>query len=304
MTDFLGTKDIRNLCRALDIRPSKKRGQNFVNDPGTVRRIVAGAEIAPNDVVLEIGPGLGSLTLAALETGAKVIAVEIDSRLAQALPDTVASHEAPVENLRVICADGLTITSVTELVGTSEWDEPRILVANLPYNVATPLLLHYLEVLPQIERAMVMVQAEVAERLVAKVGDDAYGAPSVKLAWWGRASRAFGVSRQVFIPVPNVDSTVVHFHREPPQLFLGSEQLDAKTMESLRRRTFEFINAAFGMRRKTLRQSLSKICGSSVAAAELLEKAGINPGNRAENLTVEDFARIAHTELSGTVGTL
>lgn len=296
MTELLGTRDIRELCQVLGIRPSKKRGQNFVTDPGTVRRIAAGASLCPAEVVLEIGPGLGSLTLALLETGARVVAVEIDSRLAAALPGTVRVHEGSVENLHVICADALSLDSASRLVQDTGWPPPAALVANLPYNVATPLLLHILEIMPEITRALVMVQAEVADRLVARVGDPAYGAPSVKLAWWGRARRAFAVSRQVFIPIPNVDSAVVEFHRRPPRLFPGAESLSVPELESLRRRSFAFINAAFGMRRKTLRQSLAKLCGSPTAAAGLLEKAGIDPSQRAENLEVADFAYLSRVE--------
>lgn len=296
MTELLGTRDIRELCQILGIRPSKKRGQNFVTDPGTVRRIAAGVSVAPGEVVLEIGPGLGSLTLALLELDARVIAIEIDPRLAAALPTTVRAHEGRVENLHVLCADALSLDSTSRMVPDSGWSLPVALVANLPYNVATPLLLHTLEVRPEISRALVMVQAEVADRLVATVGDPAYGAPSVKLDWWGRARRAFAVSRQVFIPIPNVDSAVVEFHRQPPRLFPGVESLSVPELESLRRRSFAFINAAFGMRRKTLRQSLAKLCGSPTAAAGLLEKAGIDPSLRAENLEVGDFARLAQVE--------
>ncbi|NMX04025.1 16S rRNA (adenine(1518)-N(6)/adenine(1519)-N(6))-dimethyltransferase RsmA [Mobiluncus mulieris] len=302
VTELLGTRDIRELCLALDIKPSKKRGQNFVTDPGTVRRIAAGASLSSAEVVLEIGPGLGSLTLALLETGARVIAVEIDSRLAAALPTTVRVHEGLVENLYVSCADALHLDSTSRVMTDTGWPPPVALVANLPYNVATPILLHILEVMPEINRAQVMVQAEVADRLVARVGDSAYGAPSVKLAWWGCARRAFGVSRQVFMPIPNVDSTVVEFRRESPRLFPGVESLNASEMEALRQRSFEFITAAFGMRRKTLRQSLARLCGSPDTAAGLLEKAGIDPGLRAENLGVADFAYLARVESTEMVG--
>lgn len=302
MTDLLGAKEIRELCRTLEIKPTKKRGQNFVNDPGTVRKIAAEAGIIPGDVVLEIGPGLGSLTLALLERGAKVAALEIDSRLARALDATVEAHQAPTQNLRVICTDALTVSSA-ELAKTTQWPVPQILVANLPYNLATALLLHSLEAIPQLERAVVMVQAEVANRLVAKMGDESYGAPSVKLAWWGQAKRSFKVSRQIFFPIPNVDSTVVEFQRRPPT-FPPAQHLNPTQLESLRLRTFEYVNAAFGMRRKTLRQSLAKLCTTPETARQLLEAVGINPGLRAENLTINDFVQIAATELFGMDGTV
>lgn len=304
--NLLGTRDIRQLCGELGIRPSKKRGQNFVTDPGTVRRIAALGVVEGEEspTVLEIGPGLGSLTLALLERGAKVAAVEIDRLLAQSLPETVRAHGGNVESLRVIQQDALQTTSGAQLVEGTGWEEPRLLVANLPYNVATPLLLHALEVMPKLRRAVVMVQAEVADRWVAKATDEAYGAPSAKLAWWGRAQRAFAVSRQVFIPVPNVDSTVVEFEREDildrliQNGLSGLEDASKGQVERLRQETFDVITQAFGQRRKTLRQALALYAGSPNEAASLVEKAGLDPSLRAERLEVVDFAKIAGVKMN------
>lgn len=303
---MLGARDVSELCALLEVSPSKKKGQNFVTDPGTVRRIAAAAGISPGDTVVEIGPGLGSLTLALLELGCKVIAIEIDQRLAAALPVTVAQHGANSADLCVMTQDALEIAGESDLEIPAGWAAPHRLVANLPYNVATPLLLHFLEVLPNLESALVMVQAEVADRWVAGVADDAYGAPSVKLAWWGRTKRAFKVGRNVFYPVPNVDSTVVEFRRlEVRQrlredLKLDLENLTDEAIETLRQEVFAAVNAAFSQRRKTLRQSLAGYAGSPDAAAVLLESAGIIPGLRAERLSVTDFTKIAAAKLYGT----
>ena len=244
---MLGARDIVELCAALEVSPSKKKGQNFVTDPGTVRRIAAAAGVTPGDTVVEIGPGLGSLTLALLEQGCKVIAIEIDPRLAAALPVTVRQHGANSANLCVMTQDALEISGVSDLDLPEGWAVPRQLVANLPYNVATPLLLHFLEVLPGLEGALVMVQAEVADRWVAGVADTAYGAPSVKLAWWGSAKRAFKVGRNVFYPAPNVDSAVVDFQRlEVRQrlkedLKLSAEGLTDEAIETLRKEVFAAV---------------------------------------------------------------
>lgn len=306
---LLGARDIVELCAALEVSPSKKKGQNFVTDPGTVRRIAAAAGVTPGDTVVEIGPGLGSLTLALLEQGCKVIAIEIDPRLAAALPVTVKQHGANSANLCVMTQDALEISGVSDLDLPEGWAVPSRLVANLPYNVATPLLLRFLEVLPGLEGALVMVQAEVADRWVAGVADAAYGAPSVKLAWWGSAKRAFKVGRNVFYPAPNVDSAVVDFQRlEVRQrlkedLKLSAEGLTDEAIETLRKEVFAAVNAAFSQRRKTLRQSLAKYAGSPDAAAALLETAGITPGLRAERLSVTDFTKIAGAILYGTSDT-
>lgn len=303
---LLGARDIFALCAALKVSPSKKKGQNFVTDPGTVRRIAATAGVSTGDTVVEIGPGLGSLTLALLERGCKVIAIEIDQRLAAALPVTVSRHGANSADLCVMTQDALEIRGVSDLDIPEGWAAPRQLVANLPYNVATPLLLHFLEVLPGLEGALVMVQAEVADRWVAGVADAAYGAPSVKLAWWGRAKRAFKVGRNVFYPAPNVDSTVVDFRRlEVRQRLLedlkvSPEGLTDEAVETLRKEVFAAVNAAFSQRRKTLRQSLAGYAGSPDASAALLEAAGISPGLRAERLSVTDFTKIAAAKLYGT----
>lgn len=281
-----------------------------MTDPGTVRRIAAAADVKPGDTVLEIGPGLGSLTLALLEAGFRVVAVEIDARLAAALPATVAAHGANPEALTVIHQDALEIQDAAELCATPGAAPPQALVANLPYNVATPLLLHFLQVLPGLEQAIVMVQAEVADRWVAGVGDGAYGAPSAKLAWWGQCQRAFRVGRAVFYPRPNVDSAVVEFSRREVRSHLEEtgfsdyvRDADEAKIEQLRQETFAIITAAFGMRRKTLRQSLSGYAGSPDAAAALLEAAGIAPGLRGERLEIADFTRLAVAKINGTGGT-
>lgn len=306
---LLGARDVIELCVALEVSPSKKKGQNFVIDPGTVRRIAAAAGVSPGDTVVEIGPGLGSLTLALLEQGCRVIAIEIDQRLAAALPVTVKQHGANSADLCVITGDALDINGLADLDIPAEWAVPRRLVANLPYNVATPLLLHFLEVLPNLEGALVMVQAEVADRWVAGVADVAYGAPSAKLAWWGRAKRAFKVGRNVFYPAPNVDSAVVDFQRlEVRQRLLEGLKLslDSSTdeaIETLRKEVFAVVNAAFSQRRKTLRQSLAGYAGSPDAAAALLETAGVTAGLRAERLSVTDFTKIAAVKLYGTSDT-
>ncbi|WP_402843467.1 16S rRNA (adenine(1518)-N(6)/adenine(1519)-N(6))-dimethyltransferase RsmA [Microbacterium sp. GXS0129] len=273
---LLGAAEIRRLAAELDVTPTKKLGQNFVVDANTVRKIVTAARVQPDERVVEIGPGLGSLTLAILETGASVTAVEIDHRLAARLPETARERGVLEGALTVVDADALR---VTELPG-----DPTVLVANLPYNVSVPVLLHFLETFDTIRRGVVMVQAEVAERLAAGPGSKVYGSPSVKAAWYGSFALAGTVSRQVFWPVPNVDSLLVGFHRD--------EQ--PRGTEEERRATFEIIDAAFGQRRKMLRQALSNVLGGSAAAAsEVLERAGVDPTARGEALTVEDYLRIA-----------
>jgi 16S rRNA (adenine1518-N6/adenine1519-N6)-dimethyltransferase len=276
---LLGAADIRRLAADLDVVPTKKLGQNFVVDANTVRKIVQVAGVTADDRVVEIGPGLGSLTLAVLETGASVLAVEIDHRLAARLPDTARARGVPEGALTVLDADALR---VTELPG-----DPGVLVANLPYNVSVPVLLHFLETFPFLERGVVMVQAEVGERLAAPPGSKVYGAPSVKAAWYGPWRLAGTVSRQVFWPVPNVDSVLVAFARDP----------QTRGTEALRRRTFALVDAAFQQRRKMLRQALSAVLGGSAAAASaLLERAGVAPTARGEELAIDDFVRIARLE--------
>jgi 16S rRNA (adenine1518-N6/adenine1519-N6)-dimethyltransferase len=269
---MLGPAEIRDLADLLGVHPTKKLGQNFVVDANTVRRIVRTAGVTAGETVLEVGPGLGSLTLGLLETGASVVAVEIDARLAAQLPTTVAQLQ-PGAELTVVTADAMRIT---ELPG-----EPTVLVANLPYNVSVPVLLHLLERFPAIERGLVMVQAEVGERLAAPPGSKVYGGPSAKAAWYGDFALAGRVSRQVFWPVPNVDSVLVGFRRhEPP----GSE--------AERRAAFELVDAAFGQRRKMLRQSLAGPLGGSGPASARLEAAAVAPTARGEELTIGDFLAV------------
>ncbi|WP_249521339.1 16S rRNA (adenine(1518)-N(6)/adenine(1519)-N(6))-dimethyltransferase RsmA [Microbacterium sp. ER1] len=272
---LLGATEIRRLAAELDVTPTKKLGQNFVVDANTVRKIVQAARVQPGERVVEVGPGLGSLTLAILEAGAAVTAVEIDHRLAARLPQTAAEHGVPEGMLTVVDADALR---VTELPG-----EPTVLVANLPYNVSVPVLLHFLETFPYLQRGVVMVQAEVAERLAAKPGSKIYGSPSVKAAWYGEWKLTGNVSRQVFWPVPNVDSLLVGFDRSEGERGPVEE----------RRRTFAIVDAAFNQRRKMLRQALSGLFGSSAAATEVLTAAGVAPTARGEDLTVDDYQRIA-----------
>ncbi|MGB4776827.1 16S rRNA (adenine(1518)-N(6)/adenine(1519)-N(6))-dimethyltransferase RsmA [Microbacterium sp.] len=273
---LLGATEIRALAAELDVTPTKKLGQNFVVDANTVRKIVQVAQVSASDRVVEVGPGLGSLTLAILETGARVTAVEIDHRLAERLPATAAAHGVPDDALMVVDADALR---VTELPG-----DPNVLVANLPYNVSVPVLLHFMETFAQLDRGVVMVQAEVGERLAAPPGSKVYGAPSVKAAWYGPWRLAGTVSRQVFWPVPNVDSVLVAFRRDP----------QARGDESLRRRTFRLVDAAFQQRRKMLRQALAPLLGGSAASAsDVLAAAGVDPTARGEQLTVDDFVAVA-----------
>ncbi|MDQ1580762.1 MAG: rRNA (adenine1518-N6/adenine1519-N6)-dimethyltransferase [Microbacteriaceae bacterium] len=274
---LLGPAEIRDLAELLGVTPTKKLGQNFVIDANTVRRIVRVAGVDAGDSVVEIGPGLGSLTLGLLEAGASVVAVEIDGRLAEQLPLTVGVQtEAPVaDRLTVVHQDALR---VTELAG-----QPIRLVANLPYNISVPVLLHFLEHFASIRAGVVMVQSEVGQRVAAEPGSKIYGAPSVKAAWYGSWRTAGQVSRQVFWPVPNVDSILIAFERHE------AEPGD----EVLRRRTFEIVDAAFQQRRKMLRQSLSTLLGDSATASAVLIRAGVEPTSRGEQLTVDDFIAIA-----------
>ena len=272
---MLGPAEIRSLAAELGIKPRKSLGQNFVVDANTVRRIAAAAELTSDDVALEVGPGLGSLTLAMLPLVSTVIAVEIDPILAGALPATVAKHAEPlVDRLRVVTEDALRIKSLPL--------DPTALVANLPYNVAVPVVLHLLSVAPSLRRGLVMVQAEVADRLTAAPGSRVYGAPSVKLAWWAAARRAGPVPRTVFWPVPNVDSGLVAFERRRPPATSASRQ-----------EVFAVVDAAFAQRRKTLRAALGGWAGSAAAAEAALVRAGIDPSTRGEQLDVTQFARIA-----------
>lgn len=273
---LLGPADIRELAGALGVRPTKQLGQNFVIDANTVRRIVRTAEVRPDDTVVEIGPGLGSLTLALLETAARVVAVEIDPVLARHLPTTVAARMPDrADRFALVHADAMT---VTELPGPA----PTALVANLPYNVSVPVLLHMLEAFPSIERTLVMVQSEVADRLAARPGGKVYGVPSVKAAWYADVRRAGAIGRNVFWPAPNVDSGLVSLlRREPP------------ATTATREAVFAVVDAAFAQRRKTLRAALAAWAGSPAAAEEALAAAGVDPKARGEALDIEQFARIA-----------
>ncbi|MFV0460432.1 MAG: 16S rRNA (adenine(1518)-N(6)/adenine(1519)-N(6))-dimethyltransferase RsmA [Actinomycetales bacterium] len=273
---LLGPSQVRALAQQVGVRPTKTRGQNFVVDANTVRRIVREARLTPGEQVLEVGPGLGSLTLALLEAGHPVTAVEIDPVLAGALPATVSARlPGLAEGLRLITADALQVDTLPE-------PQPTALVANLPYNVAVPILLTLLARFESLTGALVMVQAEVADRLVAGPGSRTYGAPSAKIAWYGTAERVGEVSRSVFWPVPNVDSTLVRVTR-------GS----ARGSEAERDRTFAVVDAAFAQRRKTLRAALTSWAGSASRAQHLLEAAGVDPGWRGERLTIDQFHAIA-----------
>lgn len=279
MSRLLGPAEIRELASRLGVVPTKKLGQNFVHDPNTVRRIVAAAKLTPQDVVVEVGPGLGSLTLALLPVVAHVHAVEIDPVLAGALPDTVATHAGPsaAARLTVHTADALRVTAAD--LGAPE---PTALVANLPYNVAVPVLLHLLAELPGLRRGLVMVQKEVADRLTAGPGSRMYGVPSVKLAWHVTARSVGRVPPAVFWPMPNVDSGLVAFtRRDPPRSDVSREEV------------FAVIDAAFAQRRKTLRAALANWAGGADRAEAVLTAAGVDPGARGESLTVEQFAAIA-----------
>lgn len=276
---LLGATEIRALAERLDVSPTKKWGQNFVHDANTVRKIVTAAKLQAGEAVVEIGPGLGSLTLGLLEQGHPVTAIEIDPRLAAELPATAETHGVTVGMLTLIQADAL---AVTELPAA-----PTAIVANLPYNVSVPVLIHLLETFPTIRRVLVMVQAEVGHRIAADPGSKVYGVPSVKAAWWGDWNVEGTVSRRVFWPEPNVDSVLVGMtaHATPGD-------------ESLRRRTFAIADAAFGQRRKTLRQALSAIAGSTTAAADLCEAAGIDSGARGEQLTLAQFVSLGQSHIT------
>lgn len=273
---LLGPADVRALAARLGLRPTKTLGQNFVVDPNTVRRIVRAAEVGDADAVVEVGPGLGSLTLALLPVVRRVVAVEVDPVLAAVLPRTVAERApAHAGRLEVIHADA---TELETLPGPP----PTALVANLPYNVAVPVLLHLLDVLGSLRGGLVMVQAEVADRLAARPGTRTYGVPSAKTAWYAEVGRAGPVSRSVFWPAPNVDSGLVTFTRRPPPPGTAS-----------RDEVFAVVDAAFGQRRKTLRAALAGWAGSPGAAERALRTAGIAPTARGEALDITDFARLA-----------
>ena len=282
---LLGPAAIRALAEALGIRPTKTLGQNFLHDANTIRRIVRTADLDPGETVLEIGPGLGSLTLGLLEAGAYVVAVEIDPALAAALPDTVATRAPAGEDwayrLAVVEADALTV-GPERLHGASAYP-PTALVANLPYNVAVPVVLHLLAALPSLRHGLVLVQAEVADRLAAPPGSRTYGVPSAKAAWFAAVSKAGSVGRPVFWPAPNVDSGLVRMVRRDPPDAGGAP----------REQVFALIDAAFAQRRKMLRSALAGWAGSPARAIDRLEAAGIDPTRRGETLDIAEFARIA-----------
>jgi 16S rRNA (adenine1518-N6/adenine1519-N6)-dimethyltransferase len=271
---LLGAGEIRELAAKLDLKPSKSLGQNFVHDANVCRKIVRTAGVTASDIALEIGPGLGSLTLAMLEEAQSVIAVEIDARLANQLPITAASHTDRAHLLTVINEDALTLKTLPA--------DPTVLVANLPYNVSVPVFLHLLEILPSLRSGVIMVQAEVADRLAAKPNSKEYGIPSVKAAWWADVTGAGSVSRNIFWPQPNVDSKLVAFTRRATP---GDEEL--------RKKVFAIIDLAFAQRRKMLRSALSSMYGGSAAAEAVLTQAGIDPTLRGESLDIHSFCAIA-----------
>jgi 16S rRNA (adenine1518-N6/adenine1519-N6)-dimethyltransferase len=271
---LLGAGEIRELAAKLDLKPSKSLGQNFVHDANVCRKIVRTAGVTSSDIALEIGPGLGSLTLAMLEEAQSVIAVEIDARLANQLPITAAAHTDRAHLLTVINEDALTLKTLPA--------DPTVLVANLPYNVSVPVFLHLLEILPSLRSGVIMVQAEVADRLAAKPNSKEYGIPSVKAAWWADVTGAGSVSRNIFWPQPNVDSKLVAFTRRATP---GDEEL--------RKKVFAIIDLAFAQRRKMLRSALSSMYGGSAAAEAVLTQAGIDPTLRGESLDIHSFCAIA-----------
>jgi len=274
---LLGAAEIRELAESLDLKPSKSLGQNFVHDGNVCRKIVRTAGLTSTDIALEIGPGLGSLTLAMLEQAQAVVAVEIDARLANQLPITAAKHSERADILTVINQDALTLKDLPVA--------PTVLIANLPYNVSVPVFLHLLEILPSLRSGVVMVQAEVADRLAAKPNSKECGIPSVKAAWWADVTGAGSVSRNIFWPQPNVDSKLVGFTRRATP---GDEEL--------RKKVFAIIDLAFAQRRKMLRSALSSMYGGSGAAEAHLTKAGIDPTLRGEALDISAFCAIAREE--------
>ena len=276
---LLGAAEIRELAELLDLRPAKSLGQNFVIDGNVCQKIVRVAGVTADDIALEIGPGLGSLTLALLEVTSNVIAVEIDERLADRLPITVAEHKSDSYQLTVINTDALALRELPVA--------PTVLVANLPYNVSVPVLLHLLEILPSLNTGVVMVQAEVADRLAAKPGTKEYGIPSLKASWWAQVTGAGSVSRSIFWPVPGVDSKLVSFKRH-----------ETPGDDAMRKGVFQLVDAAFAQRRKMLRAALSGIFGSSAKAEAVLIAAGIDPTLRGESLLIDSFCAIYNASQS------
>ena len=277
MVELLGGNEIRQLAEELDLRPTKKLGQNFVTDPNTIRKIVTAAKLKGNETVVEIGPGLGSLTLGLLEAVKELIVVEIDPRLAGRLQQTIAS-KAPGAKCQIVLADAMKVRELPR--------NPTALVANLPYNISVPVILHFLERFPSLEKGLVLVQTEVAARLAARPGSKVYGGPSAKVAWYAEANLAGSVSRNIFWPIPNVDSALVYFaKRDKP---LGDEELKLKT--------FDVIDHAFAQRRKTLRQALATWAETPSEAERILIAAGVSPQARGEDLSIEDFVRVAQNK--------
>ncbi|MBU6144555.1 MAG: 16S rRNA (adenine(1518)-N(6)/adenine(1519)-N(6))-dimethyltransferase RsmA [Acidobacteria bacterium] len=274
MIELLGAAEIRQLAESIGVVPTKKLGQNFVIDPNTIRKIVAVAKLTGRETVVEIGPGLGSLTLGLLEVVDNLIAIEFDAKMAEAIVGTI-SKKTSGKNFQLIHQDAMKVVELPIA--------PDALVANLPYNISVPVLLHFLETFPSIQSGLVLVQAEVAHRLAASPASKVYGAPSVKLAWYSIANLAGNIGRSIFWPVPNVDSALVYFKKR--ETALGDE--------ALRTKTFEIIDYAFAQRRKTLRQALAKFAGSADQAEKLLVSAGVSPSLRGEELTIFDFVKIA-----------
>ena len=273
MVELLGSGEIRRLAAELDLKPTKKLGQNFVIDPNTIRKIVGAADLSPRDKVVEIGPGLGSLTLGLLEKVNALAVIEFDSRLADRLKQTL-DQRASGHKCHIIAADAMNVTELPF--------EPDALVANLPYNISVPVLLHFMETFPTLKKGLVLVQAEVAARLIAPPGSKTYGSPSAKLAWYAKASSGGVVSRNIFWPIPNVDSALVYF-----------EKREDEFPAALRLEVFRVIDGAFAQRRKTLRQALSDWAGSPAEAERILVEAGISPQARGEDLIIDDFVRLA-----------
>ena len=279
MSRLLGAADVRRIATELDIRPTKKWGQNFVIDPNTVERIVRVANVSRGDVVVEVGPGLGSLTLALLRPGAQVVAVEIDARLADRLPRTISEPDpAAIDRLAVVNADALQVHQLPT--------PPTMLVANLPYNVSVPVVLHLLAESDSIHRVLVLVQREVADRLCAEPGSRTYGVPSVKARWFGDVSYAGDVPRTVFWPVPNVDSGLVSVTRTAPPAGVTRDEV------------FSLIDAAFAQRRKQLKSALSGWLPGHGSVQEVLDAAGVDPRARGEELSLEDFCAITRAATS------
>lgn len=275
MSGLLGAAEIREIAARIGVNPTKKLGQNFVVDANTCRRIVKAADVDKSDIALEIGPGLGSLTLALLEAASQVIAIEIDTRLAHELATTAKNHGFDPSLLKVVNSDAMNLEALTP--------EPTVLVANLPYNISVPVLLRAFEKLPSLRTGVVMVQSEVADRLVAKPGSKSYGSPSVKATWWGTLTAAGNVGRSIFWPVPNVDSSLVRFDRH-----------EVPGDETLRLKVFSLVDGAFAQRRKMLRSALSNQLGPD--ASSIIESAGVDPTLRGEALVLEDFIRIAQAQ--------